>query len=60
MLNLVLPKGSLEEQTRLFEQANLPVRRSSDREYNVAINDPDSGKGSRPQEIGTYVQKGYF
>ncbi len=63
MLNLVLPKGSLEEQTlRLFEQADLPVRRSSDREYSVAINDPriDRVKVLRPQEIGVYVQKGYF
>jgi len=63
MLNLVLPKGSLEEQTlRLFEQADLPVRRSSDREYNVTISDPRIArvKVLRPQEIGMYLQKGYF
>ena len=63
MLNLVLPKGSLEEQTlKLFEQADLPVRRGSDREYNVTISDPRIGrvKVLRPQEIGAYVQKGYF
>ncbi len=63
MLNLVLPKGSLEEQTmRLFEQADLPVRRSSDREYNVSIADPRIARVKilRPQEIGAYVQKGYF
>ena len=63
MLNLVLPKGSLEDQTmKLFEQADLPVRRSSDREYNVTISDPRIGRVKilRPQEIGAYVQKGYF
>ncbi|HEX9016595.1 MAG TPA: ATP phosphoribosyltransferase [Chloroflexota bacterium] len=63
MLNLVLPKGSLEDQTlKLFEQADLPVRRSSDREYNVSISDPRIGRVKilRPQEIGSYVQKGYF
>lgn len=63
MLNLVLPKGSLEQQTLLlFEDADLPVKRSSDREYSVAIRDPriDHVKILRPQEIGPYVQKGYF
>ena len=63
MLDLVLPKGSLEEQTlRLFEQADLPVHRGSDREYNVTISDPRIArvKVLRPQEIGGYVQKGYF
>lgn len=63
MLDLVLPKGSLEQQTLLlFEQANLPARRGSDREYNAAINDPRIGRVKilRPQEIGTYVEKGYF
>ena len=34
MLKLVIPKGSLEEQTlRLFEAADLTVRRSSSRDY---------------------------
>lgn len=63
MLNLVLPKGSLEQQTLLlFEQADLPVRRGSEREYNATISDPRIGqvKVLRPQEIGTYVEKGYF
>lgn len=63
MLNLVLPKGSLEDQTmKLFEQADLPVRRSSDREYNVSISDPRIARVKilRPQEIGGYVEKGYF
>ncbi len=63
MLDLVLPKGSLEQQTLLlFEQADLPVKRGSDREYNCTISDPRIGrvKVLRPQEIGAYVQKGYF
>lgn len=63
MLNLVLPKGSLENQTmRLFEEADLPVRRRSDREYNATIDDPRIGqvKILRPQEIPQYVQQGYF
>ena len=63
MLDLVLPKGSLEQQTLLlFEQADLPVRRGSDREYNATISDPRIGrvKVLRPQEIGKYVEKGYF
>jgi ATP phosphoribosyltransferase len=63
MLSLVLPKGSLEQQTlRLFEEADLPVRRKSDREYNATIDDPRIGqvKILRPQEIPQYVQQGYF
>ncbi len=63
MIDLVLPKGSLEQQTlRLFEDADLPVIRGSEREYNAKINDPRIGKVKilRPQEIGLYVQQGYF
>jgi ATP phosphoribosyltransferase len=63
MLSLALPKGSLEEQTlRLFEEADLPVRRASEREYNAVIRDPRIGqvKILRPQEIPIYVQQGYF
>ncbi len=47
---------------RLFEDADLPVIRGSDREYNAKINDPRIGKVKilRPQEIGLYVQQGYF
>lgn len=63
MLSLVLPKGSLEQQTlRLFEEADLGVRRKSDREYNATIDDPRIGqvKILRPQEIPRYVQQGYF
>ncbi|MBI4321976.1 MAG: ATP phosphoribosyltransferase [Chloroflexi bacterium] len=63
MLNLVLPKGSLEQQTlRLFEEADLGIKRLGDREYNATISDPRIGqvKILRPQEISKYVEQGYF
>jgi len=63
MIDLVLPKGSLEAVTlKLFEEADLPVRRSSDREYNASIPDPRIGKVKilRPQEIAQAIQHGYF
>ncbi|HVC33966.1 MAG TPA: ATP phosphoribosyltransferase [Chloroflexota bacterium] len=63
MIDLVLPKGSLEAVTlKLFEEADLPVRRSSDREYNASILDPRVGKVKilRPQEIAPAVEHGYF
>lgn len=63
MLNLAIPKGSLEQQTlQLFAEADIPVRRRSDREYNATIDDPRIGqvKILRPQEIARYVQLGYF
>ena len=63
MIDLVLPKGSLEADTlKLFEQADLPVRRATDRDYNAAIPDPRIGKVKilRPQEIARAVQHGYF
>lgn len=63
MLSLVLPKGSLEQQTfKLFEEADLPVKRRSDREYNATIDDPRIAevKVLRPQEISLYVEQGYF
>lgn len=59
----MLPKGSLEQNTlRLFEEADLPVRRSSQRDYDATIADPRIGKVKilRPQEIPIYVQRGYF
>ncbi len=62
MLSLALPKGSLEEQTLLlFEQADLPVKRSS-REYNPTCADPriERVKILRPQEIPIFVQDGFF
>ncbi len=63
MLKLVLPKGSLELQTlRLFEEADLRVRRGSDRDYHGTIDDERIERVSllRPQEIPLYVQDGLF
>src|SRR3990172_2626396 len=63
MLRLVIPKGSLEQQTlRLFEEADLRVRRGSDRDYHGSIDDERIERVSllRPQEIPTYVQDGLF
>lgn len=63
MLKLVIPKGSLEEQTlRLFEAADLPVRRGSSRDYHGTIEDDRIERVSvlRPQEIPTYVADGLF
>jgi ATP phosphoribosyltransferase len=63
MLRLVIPKGSLEAQTmRLFEEADLRVRRGSDRDYHGTIDDDRIERVSilRPQEIPMYVQDGLF
>lgn len=63
MLRLALPKGSLEEPTlRLFEEADLPVDRSSDRDYRPSIDDPRIAEVRilRPQEIPRYVAQGIF
>jgi ATP phosphoribosyltransferase len=63
MLKLVIPKGSLEEQTlRLFEAADLQVRRGSSRDYHGTIDDDriDQVSVLRPQEIPIYVQDGLF
>ena len=63
MLKLVIPKGSLEDQTlRLFEAADLHVRRSSSRDYHGSIDDERIERVSvlRPQEIPVYVQDGFF
>ncbi|MFN8233646.1 MAG: ATP phosphoribosyltransferase [Actinomycetota bacterium] len=63
MLKLVIPKGSLEEQTlRLLEAADLTVRRGSSRDYHGRIDDERIERVSllRPQEIPTYVQDGLF
>jgi len=63
VLRLVLPKGSLEKPTlQLFEDADLPVRRSSDVDYSATIADPriDSVRILRPQEIPRYVADGLF
>ena len=63
MLKLVIPKGSLEEQTlRLFDAADLSVRRSSTRDYHGSIDDERIERVSvlRPQEIPVYVAEGLF
>jgi ATP phosphoribosyltransferase len=63
LLKLVVPKGSLEEQTlRLFEAADLRVRRGSDRDYHGTVDDDRIERVSilRPQEIPLYVQDGLF
>jgi ATP phosphoribosyltransferase len=63
MLRLVLPKGSLEAQTlRLFEEADLRVRRGDDRDYHGTIEDERVSSVAllRPQEIPLYVQDGLF
>jgi ATP phosphoribosyltransferase len=63
MLRLVLPKGSLEAQTlRLFEEADLRVRRGSDRDYHGTVDDDRIERVSilRPQEIPLYVRDGLF
>jgi ATP phosphoribosyltransferase len=62
MIDIAIPKGSLQSQTlELFKQADLEIRRT-EREYNAKIDDPRVGKVKilRPQEIPTYVEKGYF
>lgn len=63
MLRLVLPKGSLEKATlELFEAADLPVRRVTDRDYHGTIDDPRVASVAilRPQEIPKYVDDGLF
>jgi len=63
MITIVLPKGSLEEQTlKLFEMADLDVKRKSERDYNPVIADKRISKVKilRPQEIPKYVEEGYF
>lgn len=62
MIDIVIPKGSLEEQTlQLFKQADLEIRRT-EREYNPIIRDPRIRKVKilRPQEIPKYIEEGYF
>jgi ATP phosphoribosyltransferase len=63
VLKLVIPKGSLEAQTlHLLEEADLKVRRGSDRDYHGTIDDDRIERVSilRPQEIPLYVQDGLF
>jgi ATP phosphoribosyltransferase len=63
VLNLVLPKGSLEKATlELFDAADLSVKRSSAVDYKATIDDPRIGdvRILRPQEIPRYVADGLF
>ncbi len=65
MISIVLPKGSLEEQTlKLFEMADLDVKRKSERDYNPVIETAGKRiskvKILRAQEIPKYVEEGYF
>jgi ATP phosphoribosyltransferase len=63
MLNLVLPKGSLERATlELFADADLGVARASDVEYRASIDDPRVSEVRilRPQEIPRYIAEGRF
>ncbi|NYT07824.1 MAG: ATP phosphoribosyltransferase [Methanomicrobiales archaeon] len=62
MINIALPKGSLEAQTlQLFKEADLEVKRG-ERDYNPVISDHriDKVKILRPQEIPKYIEMGYF
>ncbi len=62
MLNLVLPKGSLQEQTiELFEAADLQIKKAA-RAYNPQIDDPriSQVKMLRAQEIPKFIEEGYF
>mgnify|MGYP000090045712 CR=1 FL=1 len=63
MLNLVLPKGSLEKATfQLFSDADLGIHRNSAVTYKATIADPRiaSVRILRPQEIPVYVADGLF
>src|SRR5256884_3048475 len=63
MLRIARPKGSLERATlALFEDADLAVNRSSERDYRASISDPRISEVRilRPQEIPRYVARGYF
>jgi ATP phosphoribosyltransferase len=63
MLQIVLPKGSLEKATlELFAAADLTVIRSSSVDYKATINDERVAEVRilRPQEIPVYVAEGLF
>jgi ATP phosphoribosyltransferase len=63
VLNLVLPKGSLEKATlELFDAADLSVKRSSAVDYKAQVADPriNDVRILRPQEIPVYVAEGLF
>jgi ATP phosphoribosyltransferase len=63
VLNLTIPTGSLEAFTlKLFEEADLPILRASERDYNARIADPRFAKVKflRPPEIPGAVRDGHF
>jgi ATP phosphoribosyltransferase len=63
LLNLTIPNGSMEPSTlKLFEDADLPVRRANDRDYRATIDDPRFAKVRflRPPEIPLAVANGHF
>jgi ATP phosphoribosyltransferase len=63
VLSIVLPNGSLERATlEMLDAAGLTVRRPSRRNYRAFIDDPRIAcvRFLRPQEIGTYVERGMF
>jgi ATP phosphoribosyltransferase len=63
VLRFVIPKGSLEANTlALLEQADLAVKRGSERDYHGTIVDPRIDRVSilRPQEIPGYIEEGLF
>lgn len=63
MLRLVIPKGSIEEQTlALLDAADIRLVRGSERDYHGTVEDPRIDRFSvlRPQEIPRYVEEGFF
>jgi ATP phosphoribosyltransferase len=63
LLDLTVPNGSLEPGVlKLFEDADLPILRASERDYRARIDDPRFGKVKflRPQEIPIAVAEGHF
>lgn len=61
-LKIALPNGSLEEGTiKLFEKANLPIRKDS-RKHAARIDSPPVSKVTfmRPQHIPTLVERGMY
>ncbi|MGZ4907193.1 MAG: ATP phosphoribosyltransferase [Halobacteriota archaeon] len=62
-VSLVIPKGSLEEQTTKFlKLADLELAKKGQRDYSPKIRDSriDKVRILRPQEIPRYVEAGYF
>jgi len=63
LLSLTVPTGSLEPQVvKLFAEADLPIRRASERDYSATIDDPRVAKVKflRPQEIPGAVADDHF